>query len=298
MASELLYLGLLFTITLTFICSKGHPNEPKVTEIDPGVFLVPGPHRIFLLEQKSVLLLNCSLNVTDKTLLPLNYSWFKDGRDIFEERKQKNRTDKQKQRRQDETRFISRVQLLSNGSLYFPNGSFSTIVGKKGKFGKIDGLYECIVNTTRGAIYARRVRVVIVGSAHNFTVQPTSTEAFKGGVARFECNLKSEPSTTYIWHKGDVELPQDVSRYTFLPSGILQISDVQASDEGLYWCQAAAYPFTIQESVKFYWKTSRQAELKVITDATSRPIKFLSGNQNVSVLEGDSAILECLIDGN
>lgn len=52
------------------------------------------------------------------------------------------------------------------------------------------------------------------GIAKNFSKEPTSKDAYKGGVARFECSIRAEPVAIYKWHRNDTQLPQDDERYS------------------------------------------------------------------------------------
>ncbi|KAK0046432.1 immunoglobulin superfamily DCC subclass member 4 [Biomphalaria pfeifferi] len=286
MASELLYLGLLFTITITCVYCEGVTNESEV-------ILVPAPYRIIVLDQKAPLLINCSVNITGSIQL-YNYTWRKDSKLIEENRRKARVRDAERKKLKDLPR-VSQFSIFPNGSLYLPNG-FLSLHGVKNttKNRKLDGVYECIVNTSKGATLARKVKVVSASIAQTFHVQPVSTEAYKGGVARFECKISSEPSTTYIWHKDDKEAHDP--RYTVLPSGVLQISDVQQTDEGTYWCQAASQPFTVQENAGYSWKQSRRANLRVKSSTENR-LDILAAPLNTAVVVGETAFIECLVDG-
>ncbi|XP_012945800.1 protogenin, partial [Aplysia californica] len=213
MASELLYLGILFTITFNCIYGQGFSRTKGngVDKIKPGVALVPAAYKVYL-QRRTPVLLNCSLNVTDPSLRPLSYTWFKDGEEV------------------DVDRPKSKIQLFQNGSLYLGPGFRRRNRGRNSR--KMDGLYVCKVKTTKGILIARRVHVVMSVMARNFSQEPASREAYQGGVARFTCDIKAEPPTSYEWFKDKKQLSSE--RFHTLSSGILQISDVQDSDTGFY----------------------------------------------------------------
>ncbi|XP_012941575.2 protogenin A, partial [Aplysia californica] len=154
----------------------------------------------------------------------------------------------------------------------------------------MDGLYVCKVKTTKGILIARRVHVVMSVMARNFSQEPASREAYQGGVARFTCDIKAEPPTSYEWFKDKKQLSSE--RFHTLSSGILQISDVQDSDAGFYLCQTTSYLHD------FRIKKSGKAELRVLSDVSERPARFVAAPANTTVTAGNTAELECLVDGN
>lgn len=104
-----------------------------------GLSLVPGPHVVLVQQNmKTPVLLNCSLNVTNQDLLPLSYTWLKDGQLI------------------DVIHRKSKMQLLPNGSLLLqPRRT-------KNRNRTLDGVYDCLVTTAgKDVVIARRVKVVV-----------------------------------------------------------------------------------------------------------------------------------------
>lgn len=83
-------------------------------------------------------LLNCSLNVTDKNLLPLRYKWLKDGEQI------------------DKIRPKLKIEVQKNGSLLLQPRK------NRSRNRRLDGVYDCLVTTANNtAVIARRVEVVV-----------------------------------------------------------------------------------------------------------------------------------------
>ncbi|ESP01851.1 hypothetical protein LOTGIDRAFT_138929, partial [Lottia gigantea] len=99
---------------------------------------------------------------------------------------------------------------------------------------------------------------------------------YLGGVARFECNINSVPQPSYVWQKDGNKIPQD-NRYTTFSSGVLQITNLKYEDAGLYRC--IAYISGIGDGIG------------------NRHFKMLAPPQNITGIYGETAELECLIDG-
>ncbi|XP_041355407.1 protogenin B-like [Gigantopelta aegis] len=87
--------------------------------------------------------------------------------------------------------------------------------------------------------------------------------------------------------------------YVTLPSGVLQISSLAESDTGLYRCIASRgelhnLPDEIDD---IEMMRSKEARLKIHTVGRNRRLRVLGSSQNVAVRQGETAILECLVDG-
>ncbi|KAH9523118.1 hypothetical protein Btru_065872 [Bulinus truncatus] len=126
---------------------------------EADLVLVPGPHRVIILDQRAPLLLNCSVNITGSNQLH-NYIWIKDGKLIEVNRNRRKPRVRETNRNKFKDLNRPLVSIFPNGSLYLPNGA-SSLHGIRNatKNRKLDGIYECIVNTTKGVALARRVRV-------------------------------------------------------------------------------------------------------------------------------------------
>ncbi|XP_059168196.1 protogenin B-like isoform X2 [Physella acuta] len=292
MASALLYLGFLFAITLT--CIRAKETEVYDTKINSGLSLIPDDHIISVLDSTKPVLINCSVSVNNPKLLPLRYHWYLNGSEIASTRKKPRKGNNRKLPQKGSKKF----KLHNNGSLELKprQRAKSRNTNRRSEY---DGVYECFVNTSSGdVLLARRVKVVTPVIAENFTKEPSTVEAYEGGVVRFECNIWSDPAAFYIWHKNDKEVTS-TGRFTVFPSGALQITDVELSDRDVYWCQAAPYVYTVNGMIaNFEWKKSKKAELKVKSDSTFRPLTLLASPQNVSVIVEKTAYFECLADGN
>nr|XP_022306507.1 protogenin-like [Crassostrea virginica] len=235
-------------------------------------------HQMVIVAQKnSPLLVNCS----DPSLSWINesevkFKWFKDGRVMTPDSK--------------------RISVSQNGSLYF-----QSIKRKKRRGMNDEGFYECHKTFTSGTVIAKRVEIQIARISKTFIKDPQDQQAVKGGVARFECQVEATPSQVkYIWNKDGQQLTSD-NRYTELPSGVLQIYDVQDSDKGAYSCSAlntfADAEGALPSSVLRHSKEAVLTVLNPTSDSQNGAPKMVAVSAVVNATKGGSAILECLVEG-
>uniref|UniRef100_A0A673ZYC9 Protogenin n=1 Tax=Salmo trutta TaxID=8032 RepID=A0A673ZYC9_SALTR len=178
-----------------------------------------------------------------------------------------------------------RYQFLSNGSLYILE------VRRDGE-GSDGGFYQCLSQNKYGAILSQRARLTIANISP-FVVQPVPLEVTEGSVARFTCQVTSNPPATITWEQDQSTLPLETDRITVLPNGALQIQNVQLEDAGKYRCVAS----NIGNRVK-----SREATLSVINPGSGpkprqRP-RIIAGPQNMTASLHYTVVLECVATGN
>eukprot|EP00063_Salmo_salar_P050915 XP_014025750.1 PREDICTED: protogenin B-like [Salmo salar] len=178
-----------------------------------------------------------------------------------------------------------RHQFLSNGSLYILE------VRRDGE-GSDGGFYQCLSQNKYGAILSQRARLTIANISP-FVVQPVPLEVTEGSVARFTCQVTSNPPATITWEQDQSTLPLETDRITVLPNGALQIQNVQLEDAGKYRCVAT----NIGNRVK-----SREATLSVINPGSGpkprqRP-RIIAGPQNMTASLHYTVVLECVATGN
>ncbi|XP_049577998.1 protogenin B [Syngnathus scovelli] len=176
------------------------------------------------------------------------------------------------------------IQLLPNGSLYIPKI-------KHTKEESDEGFYQCLSKNKFGAILSQRSRLTIA-CISEFLFHPLPTEVTAGSVARFSCGVTSRPPATITWEFNQSTLPLQTDRITVLPSGVLQIHNVQAKDAGQYRCVATNIG-SRQKSQEAKLTVSQGADTKT----RQRP-KIIAGPQNMTVSLHQTAVLECLATGN
>ncbi|KAB0405671.1 hypothetical protein E2I00_003088, partial [Balaenoptera physalus] len=125
-----------------------------------------------------------------------------------------------------------------------------------------------------------------------FEVQPISTEVQEGGVARFTCKISSNPPAVITWELNRTTLPVTMDRVTALPTGVLQIYDVDQKDAGNYRCVAATVA---------HRRKSMEASLTVIPGKESKSFHtptIIAGPQNITTSLHQTVVLECAATGN
>uniref|UniRef100_A0A8K9XLI1 Protogenin B n=1 Tax=Oncorhynchus mykiss TaxID=8022 RepID=A0A8K9XLI1_ONCMY len=180
-----------------------------------------------------------------------------------------------------------RLRFLSNGSLYI-------LEARRDGEGSDGGFYQCLSQNKYGAILSQRSRLTIANISP-FVVQPVPLEVTEGSVARFTCQVTSNPPATITWEldQNQSTLPLETDRITVLPNGALQIQNVQLEDAGKYRCVAT----NIGNRVK-----SRKATLSVINQGSGpkprqRP-RIIAGPQNMTASLHYTVVLECVATGN
>uniref|UniRef100_A0A3P8XKD4 Protogenin n=1 Tax=Esox lucius TaxID=8010 RepID=A0A3P8XKD4_ESOLU len=163
-----------------------------------------------------------------------------------------------------------RIHFLPNGSLYIP------AVGRDGEESD-EGFYQCLSQNRFGAILSQRSRLTIANISP-FVVQPVPLEVAEGSVARFTCQVTSNPPATITWELDHSPLPLQTNRITVLPNGVLQIHNVQLEDAGNYRCVATNIG-------------DRKHQLDY------RP-RIIAGPRNTTVSIHHSVVLECVALGN
>uniref|UniRef100_A0A8K9XQP9 Protogenin B n=1 Tax=Oncorhynchus mykiss TaxID=8022 RepID=A0A8K9XQP9_ONCMY len=169
-----------------------------------------------------------------------------------------------------------RLQILSNGSLYIPE------VRRDGEESD-KGFYQCLSQNRYGAILSQRSRLTITNISP-FVVHPVLLEVTEGSVARFTCQVNSNPPASVTWELDQSTLPLETDRITVLPNGVLQIHNVQLEDAGKYRCVATNIGNRVNSS-----------------EATLSPRqtpRIVAGPQNVTVSLHHTVVLECIATGN
>ncbi|XP_068408063.1 protogenin isoform X2 [Eschrichtius robustus] len=180
--------------------------------------------------------------------VPIKVTWLKNGAKVSENK---------------------RIQVLSNGSLYI-----SEVEGKRGEQSD-EGFYQCLAMNKHGAILSQKAHLTL-STISAFEVQPISTEVQEGGVARFTCKISSNPPAVITWELNRTTLPVTMDRVTALPTGVLQIYDVDQKDAGNYRCVAATVA---------HRRKSMEALLTVIPDHKSIDVfnTRVLGNGNLMI---------------
>uniref|UniRef100_A0AAY4A923 Netrin receptor DCC n=1 Tax=Denticeps clupeoides TaxID=299321 RepID=A0AAY4A923_9TELE len=175
-----------------------------------------------------------------------------------------------------------RRQQLTNGSLLVQNVVHSR------HHRPDEGSYQCLATLEgMGAIVSRTAKVTVSGPLR--VVVPTeSVSSYMGDTALLRCEVTGEPMPVVRWQKNREDLPLTFttdSRVVVLPSGSLQVSQVQPPDSATYRC-LAENPGSA--------RTGTDADLRVLPV----PPQFLNYPSNMYAYESTDIEMECAVTGN
>uniref|UniRef100_A0A8C4N8Y5 Immunoglobulin superfamily, DCC subclass, member 4 n=2 Tax=Eptatretus burgeri TaxID=7764 RepID=A0A8C4N8Y5_EPTBU len=164
------------------------------------------------------------------------------------------------------------------------NGSLVLTVGEDSS--SVEGLYSCRVAGPQGVIVSRSLFIRRT-AAPSFLLHPEPQTIAVGAAARLHCSATGHPVPSIFWERDGNPIPTFDLRFSSLPNGVLQISNVQPTDAASYRCRATNPVLSI---------VSRHANLTVDTKpAADLPgLAFVVRPANITVVAGGQAVLECL----
>ncbi|XP_047363534.1 neogenin isoform X5 [Vespa velutina] len=173
---------------------------------------------------------------------------------------------------------------LANGSLYIN----SVYAGSS----ELTGSYQCLASVDDVGAIVSRTATIKLASLPGFEKEPQDTMVYPGQIAYLSCTLPASSSLLKIqWLKDERPMILDENRMTIMPSGALEIDDVQIQDIGSYRCNASGYG---------QYRLSNKAQLGLLTSdidqGSSPPIFIAQPSQQVAV-EGSTVTLECAANG-
>ncbi|XP_060603445.1 protogenin-like [Ruditapes philippinarum] len=223
-----------------------------------SVIVQPSANTIEVLKN-SRLAIDCPITSEDK--VHTDVSWTKDGVTVLPQK---------------------RVYVASNGSLIIEK-----FLNKRKKSRDDTGFYECYATNSFGTFIGRQVEVKV--AKPTLRIEPENINVITGGVARFQCQIESaSPKAPFcVW-----EHPRQDSQINRLSShlGILQLYNVSDTDGGKYTCRY----FT---SLHSHDVLEKSAFLSVHSGHLPGTPTLLNTPQNLSVISGTPALLECLVEG-
>ncbi|XP_025990804.2 neogenin isoform X6 [Solenopsis invicta] len=173
---------------------------------------------------------------------------------------------------------------LANGSLYIN----SVYAGSA----ELTGSYQCLASIENVGSIVSRPATIKLASLPGFEREPQDTMVYTGQIAYLSCALPASSSLLKIqWLKDERPLKLDENRMTILPSGALEIDDVQYHDIGSYRCNASGYG---------QYRLSNKAELGLLSsdidEGSSAPVFIAQPLQQIATEESD-VTLECAANG-
>uniref|UniRef100_A0A8V5HGE6 Uncharacterized protein n=1 Tax=Melopsittacus undulatus TaxID=13146 RepID=A0A8V5HGE6_MELUD len=156
------------------------------------------------------------------------------------------------------------------------------------------GLYQCIANSSVGAIVSQPA-MVSMASLGDFdgSVKPVVV-AEEGGTAFIGCKLpESHPKAQVRFQVRGKWLEQSRDNYLILPSGNLQILNVSLEDKGSYKC-------AVYNPVTHELRTELIGHKLVVTRSSSGGFHILHplAPQSLAVPQHSALTLECVVSGS
>ncbi|XP_048251254.1 protogenin-like isoform X2 [Haliotis rufescens] len=277
------HLTLFLTLMVSWSVAFERTSRPinGYDTLDRGIAVKESPATLVVL-RKQPLTINCSALV-EKKFYPVSYHWKKDGVKI------KSRGEH------------ARVRVFRNGTLHF-----NQIIhrDRKNNIRTDEGFYECFVSNSVGTIIARRVQIRVARISKTFTLEPISQSVDVNRTVVFNCSIHAVTEAHFVWERNRQPITADNSKYILYQSGKLQVNHAKATDAGSYRCLVANKAFFDIDggATHFHWRNSREAILTVNeapSEVTKPFLRILAVPVNqTSVLNGDSATIECIADGN
>ncbi|XP_071870166.1 neogenin protein frazzled isoform X3 [Bombus fervidus] len=172
---------------------------------------------------------------------------------------------------------------LANGSLYINSVYGSSL--------ELTGSYQCLASVDDVGAIVSRTATIKIASLPGFEREPQDTMVYPGQIAYLSCTLlTSSSSLTIQWLKDEHPLLLD-DRMTILPSGALEIDDVNIQDIGSYRCNVSSYGQS---------RFSNKAQLGLLTsdiDQESTPPVFIAKPLQQMTIEESTVTLECAANG-
>ncbi|XP_042907153.1 neogenin isoform X2 [Parasteatoda tepidariorum] len=175
---------------------------------------------------------------------------------------------------------------MSNGSLIFKKVVHSRTERPD------EGLYQCSAfKEGVGTIISKEAKLQIA-SLPPFAKVITDLSVSQEQTVYFPCSIQAVPPASITWFKNQQPLHLDATRMTILPSGALEIDDVQPVDRGTYHCVA--------ENVEKA-RESDHGTLSVnpkTDELLSSPNFIATPPSTVVIAKGSNLTLDCAANGN
>ncbi|NXE29099.1 CDON protein, partial [Ardeotis kori] len=171
---------------------------------------------------------------------------------------------------------------IQSGSLTIVSLSLST-----------SGRYQCVANSSVGAVVSRPATVSMGSLASFDTPVKATVAAEEGGTAFIGCRVpESNPKAQVRFQVRGKWLEQSTDNYLILPSGNLQILNVSLEDKGSYKC--AAY-----NPVTHDLRTELAGRKLIVTRPSSGGFHILHplAPQSLAVPRHSPLMLECVVSG-
>uniref|UniRef100_V9GWB1 Cell adhesion molecule-related/down-regulated by oncogenes n=1 Tax=Ectopleura larynx TaxID=264052 RepID=V9GWB1_9CNID len=144
------------------------------------------------------------------------------------------------------------------------------------------GYYQCVIKNDIGKESAGASLVVISGKGiPSFIERPSNVDVIVGSIARFNCRGNGYPKPQILWIKNG-QLIQNSDRFRILPTGDLEIRNVQIDDTGYYTCRVENIVGSVIHDASLFVKA---------------PPNFIRQPEDMELLDGGTASFECRASG-
>lgn len=183
---------------------------------------------------------------------------------------------------------------LSNGSLYL-----TSLFIEEGELEPSHSIeqYQCVASIDNIGAIASHIVTVSLAELPQFEEQPKDIEVFPRQTAHFSCLVKSKSGDKFTvkWLKDQQPLILNEARMLVLPSGSLEIDEVEDSDKGVYRCNVSGYAgFVLSEKATL---SITPMDLELDSHASSIPPKFIAKPRNTVAIEGSTVTFDCAANG-
>ncbi|XP_072152438.1 neogenin isoform X4 [Bemisia tabaci] len=175
---------------------------------------------------------------------------------------------------------------LGNGSLVLSNVFF----GQEG-CSQAREEYQCVASSEKYGTIVSRTASVIAACFHPLKEGRRNLQVYAGETAFLSCFIDARPKAQILWLKNQYPLDLDPLRMTILPSGSLEIENVQMSDAGSYQCNASNFIGHEVAWVELSVKSADDAESSLMA-----PV-FIATPRSSTAIEGDTVTFECAANG-
>ncbi|XP_046984365.1 neogenin [Schistocerca americana] len=171
------------------------------------------------------------------------------------------------------------------------NGSLSVHIGSAA-YDELQGNYQCIASLPHvGSVVSRKASLTLAPQLQ-ISTPPKDIIVFPGQTAFFNCFVDVSLEVSVMWLKDNRPLLLDETRMLVLPSGALEIDEVQLLDEGNYQCNVTMLGQN-QISEKAVLKVDKNAGIHGVT-----PPVFVALPRPSVVIAGSTVTLDCAAVGN
>uniref|UniRef100_A0A670ZIE0 Immunoglobulin superfamily DCC subclass member 4 n=1 Tax=Pseudonaja textilis TaxID=8673 RepID=A0A670ZIE0_PSETE len=177
------------------------------------------------------------------------------------------------------------LRVLPNGSLLITSPEAAVKHDNHSEGSSVEGNYSCTTQGPFGSVTGQTL-MLRESTLPPFFQHPEPQSVPENGMARFECRIKGLPAPVITWQKDKEAVPSE-PRFIVLPNGVLQITDVQEGDAGVYNCVA-----TNAAGRRYSLDIGRGRT--TITD----DVVIITAPENATVVIGDTVVMECVASAN